>query len=144
MDITLPWLGLRDGCLLEWVCGAAQIRGTSQQRWVASWTYIWGQSGTRSAHTKINARILGLFFDFPFCRFRLTRNVKRVRTRGEVTLPRSPGKWGNEISPEIAKSRNHACPRPGGAAYQGSRINRSLDTRRTTLRRTSSSKDLLR
>ena len=30
---------------------------------------------TVSPHTKINARFLGLFSDFPFWRFRLTRNV---------------------------------------------------------------------
>ena len=74
--------------------------------------------------------IFGPLFDFLFCRFRLTRNVKGFLLGGRELSPNRPEKC--QISSEMSANSQQMVPcrpdRRGGR--KGSRSTRSLDTRR--------------
>ena len=74
--------------------------------------------------------IFGPIFDFLFCRFRLTRNVKGFLLGGRELPPNRPKKC--QISSEMSANSQQMVPcrpdRRGGR--KGSRSTRSLDTRR--------------
>ena len=74
--------------------------------------------------------IFGPIFDFLFCRFRLTRNVKGFLLGGRELPPNRPKKC--QISSEMSANSQQMVPcrpdRRGGR--KGSRNTRSLDTRR--------------
>ena len=74
--------------------------------------------------------IFGPIFDFLFCRFRLTRNVKGFLLGGRELSPNRPEKC--QISSEMSANSQQMVPcrpdRRGGR--KGSRSTRSLDTRR--------------
>ena len=63
---------------------------------------------TVSPHTKINARFLGLFSIFLFCRFRLTRNVKGFLLGGRELSPNRPEKC--QISSEMSANSQQMVP----------------------------------
>ena len=79
-----------------------------------SWSVLEGVKGSHttagsvSPHTKINARYLGLFSIFLFCRFRLTRNVKGFLLGGRELSPNRPEKC--QISSEMSANSQQMVP----------------------------------
>ena len=92
---------------------------------------------TVSPHTKINARFLGLFSIFLFCRFRLTRNVKGFLLGGRELSPNRPEKC--QISSEMSANSQQMVPcRPDRKGRQKGIPQHPLarHSKETTLRRT--------
>ena len=103
-----------------------------------SWSVLEGVKGSHTTAGSVHGQppyqnkrpIFGPIFDFLFCRFRLTRNVKGFLLGGRELSPNRPEKC--QISSEMSANSQQMVPsrpdRRGGR--KGSRNTRSLDTRR--------------